>query len=214
MAVHHHGLCLSGSPLAQTLLEPGWAAPAGFVGARRALWAEMNFTHVICVSSGNDPPVHQAFLHPALQWVDVWQQAVPYTPLNVSPDPGSWWELQHFGIELLLSNWPHWLVFLGLFISCSVWCVDDFSLLWKSRCFELPIILHKVKLFAQPRGCLGDLLQTADRSMSLRWGMSKGQECECWNQKNETTWLQHLSKGRRLWNISLLLCAGYRILEP
>lgn len=112
-----------------------------------------------------------------------------------------------------LTGHVHWF-FLDSLISCSVWCVDDLSLLWKNRCFELPIILHKVKLFAQPRGCLRDLLQTTDRSMSLIWGMSRGQVCECWKQKNETTWLQHLSEGRRLWNISILLYTGYRLLEP
>jgi len=66
--------------------------------------------------------------------------------------------------------------------------------------------LYKVKLFAQPRGCLRDWLQITDMSMSLTWGMSKRQVCECWKQKNATPSLQHLSKSRRLFAVFQFHC--------
>lgn len=38
-------------------------------------------------------------------------------------------------------------------------------------------------------------------NMSLIWGMSRGQVCECGRQKNATAPLQHLSKSQRLFAI-------------
>lgn len=76
-----------------------------FVGAKRAPGAELGLMQ-LCHSLAMNPQLISLFLTPWGQWMGVWQQAVLYIPLNFSPDPGSWWQLQHFGIELWLSNWP------------------------------------------------------------------------------------------------------------
>lgn len=94
IVVHYHLLYLSGlssgsDPLGAWMRSTCCACRCqkGLFGLKWiSPWAKL---HDLCILWQSIPQLISLFLTLWLQWVDVWQQAVFYTPLNFSPDPES-----------------------------------------------------------------------------------------------------------------------------